>query len=108
MAFNVYPARVFMGDTGSLALGGAVGAISIAMNMPLILIIVGGIYVIESLSVLLQVTYFKMTGKRILKMAPIHHHFELSGWKETKVVVLFYIITILLCVVGFLALKFYK
>lgn len=108
LAFNVYPARVFMGDTGSLALGGAVGAISIAMNMPLILIIVGGIYVIESLSVLLQVTYFKMTGKRILKMAPIHHHFELSGWKETKVVVLFYIITILLCVVGFLALKFYK
>ncbi|HOA97586.1 MAG TPA: phospho-N-acetylmuramoyl-pentapeptide-transferase, partial [Acetivibrio saccincola] len=90
--------------TGSLALGGAVGAISIAMNMPLILIIVGGIYVVESLSVLLQVSYFKMTGRRILKMAPIHHHFELSGWKETKVVMVFYIITIILCVLGFFAL----
>lgn len=108
LAFNAHPARVFMGDTGSLALGGAVGAISIAMNMPLILIIVGGIYVVESLSVLLQVSYFKMTGRRILKMAPIHHHFELSGWKETRVVLMFYIITIILCAIGFFALKFYK
>ncbi|MDQ2086880.1 phospho-N-acetylmuramoyl-pentapeptide-transferase [Herbivorax sp. ANBcel31] len=109
LAFNTHPAKVFMGDTGSLALGGAVGAVSIVMNMPLILIIAGGVYVIESLSVLIQVSYFKMTGKRILKMAPIHHHFELSGWKETKIVITFCIVTILLCIVGFFALriKFY-
>lgn len=107
LAYNTHPARVFMGDTGSLALGGAVGAIAIVMNMPLMLIIVGGIYVIESLSVLLQVSYFKMTGKRILKMAPIHHHFELSGWKETKIVIAFYSITALLCVFGFFALRYY-
>ncbi|TYQ13059.1 UNVERIFIED_CONTAM: phospho-N-acetylmuramoyl-pentapeptide-transferase [Acetivibrio alkalicellulosi] len=105
LAFNTYPAKVFMGDTGSLALGGAVGAISIVMNMPLILIIAGGIYVIESLSVLLQVSSFKMTGKRVMKMAPIHHHFELSGWKETKIVAVFWGITVFLCVIAFLALR---
>jgi len=73
-----------MGDTGSLALGGAVGAIAILMKMPLILLIVGGIYVVEALSVMIQVLSFKLTGKRVFKMAPIHHHFELSGWKEVK------------------------
>jgi len=79
LTFNAYPARIFMGDTGSLALGGAVGAIAILMKMPLILLIVGGIYVVEALSVMIQVLSFKLTGKRVFKMAPIHHHFELSG-----------------------------
>ncbi|WP_265443545.1 phospho-N-acetylmuramoyl-pentapeptide-transferase [Acetivibrio straminisolvens] len=109
LAFNTYPAKVFMGDTGSLALGGAVGAIAILMKMPLILLIVGGIYVIEALSVMIQVLSFKLTGKRVFKMAPIHHHFELSGWKEVKVVWVFWGVTVLLCIIGFFALrlKFY-
>ncbi|NLP14562.1 MAG: phospho-N-acetylmuramoyl-pentapeptide-transferase [Clostridium sp.] len=105
LAFNSYPAKVFMGDTGSLALGGAVGAIAIMMKMPLILFIVGGIYVIEALSVMIQVLWFKATGNRVFKMAPIHHHFELSGWKEVKVVTVFWTITVLFCVIGFLALR---
>ncbi len=106
LAFNVYPAKVFMGDTGSLALGGAVGAIAITMNLPLILLIVGAIYVLETLSVIIQVTSFKLTAKRVFKMAPLHHHFELSGWKETKIVAIFWISTILFCFIGFVALRF--
>lgn len=98
LAFNIYPAKVFMGDTGSLALGGALTAIVVMMRMPLILVVVGGIYLLEALSVILQVGSFKMTGKRIFKMAPIHHHFELKGWKETKVVAIFIIITVLLAI----------
>lgn len=98
LAFNIYPAKVFMGDTGSLALGGALTAIVVMMRMPLILVVVGGIYLFEALSVILQVGSFKMTGKRIFKMAPIHHHFELKGWKETKVVAVFIIITVLLAI----------
>lgn len=105
LAFNTHPAKVFMGDTGSLALGGAVGSIAIMMKIPLLLMIVGGIYVIEALSVMIQVFSFKMTGKRVFKMAPIHHHFELSGWKEVKVVSVFWSITVLLCVIGLLALR---
>jgi phospho-N-acetylmuramoyl-pentapeptide-transferase len=104
LAFNIHPARVFMGDTGSLALGGAIVAISIMMRMPLIILIVGGIYLIEAVSVILQVASFKLTGKRIFRMAPIHHHFELKGWKETKVVTVFIIVTIVLCAVGLLVL----
>ena len=101
LIFNSYPAKVFMGDTGSLALGGAVAAIAIMEKMPLYLAIVALIPIIEVLSVVIQVTYFKIThGKRIFKMAPFHHHLELSGIKETKVVLLFWIITILLCVIG--------
>lgn len=109
LAYNVYPAKVFMGDTGSLALGGAVGAIAIMMKMPLVLLVAGGIYVIEALSVMIQVTSYKLTGKRVFKMAPIHHHFELSGWKEVKVVCVFLAVTILLCVISLFALgiKFY-
>lgn len=109
LAYNAHPAKVFMGDMGSLALGGAVGAISIMMKIPLILFIVGAIYVIEALSVMIQVTSFKLTGKRVFKMAPIHHHFELSGWKEVKVVYVFWAVTILLSIVSLLALgiKFY-
>lgn len=105
LAFNTHPAKVFMGDTGSLALGGALGAIAISMKMPLLLFIVGGIYVIEAMSVMIQVLSFKLTGKRVFKMAPIHHHFELSGWKETKVVAVFWSVSIILCIIGFFSLR---
>ncbi len=98
LLFNVHPASVFMGDTGSLALGGFVAAAAYMMQMPLYIAIVGLIYLVEVLSVIMQVTYFKMTGgKRIFKMAPIHHHFELCGWSETRVVAVFSIVTALLC-----------
>ena len=101
LLFNLNPAKVFMGDTGSLALGGAVATIAIILKMPLYLLIVALIPIIEVLSVVIQVTYFKLThGKRIFKMAPFHHHLELSGIKETRVVMLFWLITILLCVVA--------
>ena len=101
LLFNVHPASVFMGDTGSLALGGFVAATAIMMQMPLFIVIVGFIYMIEVLSVIIQVTYFKMTGgRRIFKMAPIHHHFELCGWSETRVVAVFSIVTALLCLVA--------
>ena len=93
-----------MGDTGSLALGGGIAAAAILMNIELLLPIVGGIYVAEALSVILQVLYFKKTGgKRLFKMAPLHHHFELCGWKEVKVVAVFWIVTLLLCIAGLLA-----
>lgn len=105
LLFNVYPARVFMGDTGSLALGGFVAASASMMNMQLFILIFGLIYLVEVLSVIIQVAYFKKTGgKRFFKMAPIHHHFELSGWPETKVVAAFSIVTAILCLIGFMAL----
>lgn len=105
LLFNVYPASVFMGDTGSLALGGFVAATAYMMQMPLFILLVGFIYLVEVLSVIIQVTYFKKTGgKRIFRMAPIHHHFELGGWSETKVVAVFSIVTALLCLVAILAL----
>ncbi|WP_426349469.1 phospho-N-acetylmuramoyl-pentapeptide-transferase [Alloiococcus sp. CFN-8] len=104
LRFNAFPARVFMGDTGSLALGGAVGAVAMLLKLELLVIIVGGIYVTETLSVILQVASFKLTGKRIFKMAPIHHHFEQLGYSETKIVSMFSIITVVLCLIGFLAL----
>ena len=105
LLFNVYPARVFMGDTGSLALGGFVAGTAYMLQMPLFLLLVGLIYMVEVLSVIIQVTYFKKTGgKRIFKMAPIHHHFELCGWSETRVVAVFSIITAILCMIGLLAL----
>ncbi len=104
LLFNGYPASVFMGDTGSLALGGFVAACAYMMQLQLFLVIVGFIYVAEVASVMLQVSYFKLTGgKRIFKMAPIHHHFELCGWKETKVVNIFSVVTAILCLIGFLA-----
>ena len=103
--FNIHPAKVFMGDTGSLALGGFVAATAYMMQMPLFIVIVGFIYLAEVLSVIIQVSYFKATGgKRIFKMAPIHHHFELCGWSETRVVAVFSIITAILCMIGLLAL----
>lgn len=104
LLFNAYPARVFMGDTGSLFLGGAISAIAIALKLPLILIIVGGVYLIETLSVIIQVVSFKLTGKRVFKMSPIHHHFEMVGWKETKVVAVFVFTTIVLSVIAFVGL----
>jgi phospho-N-acetylmuramoyl-pentapeptide-transferase len=109
--FNTHPAQVFMGDVGALALGGALGTIAIIVRQEIVLAIMGGIFVVEALSVMLQVSYFKYTkrkfgaGRRILKMAPLHHHFEKSGWAETQVVVRFWIITMLLCLVGLSTLK---
>ncbi len=104
LRFNSHPAQVFMGDTGSLALGGAIATVAILMNVALIIPIVGGIYFAESLSVIIQVASYKLTGKRIFKMSPLHHHYELSGWPETKVVIVFWIVTVILCLVGIVAL----
>ena len=104
--FNAYPAQVFMGDVGALALGGALGTMAIITRQELVLFIMGGIFVMETLSVILQVGYFKLThGKRIFLMAPLHHHFEMKGWKETQVVVRFWIITIVLVLIGLSTLK---
>ncbi len=109
--FNTHPAQVFMGDVGALALGAALGTIAVIVRQEVVLAIMGGIFVVEAISVMVQVTYFKYTkkkygeGRRILKMAPLHHHFEKSGWKETQVVVRFWIITMLLCLVGLSTLK---
>ncbi|MEY4735872.1 MAG: hypothetical protein RL302_191 [Pseudomonadota bacterium] len=109
--FNTHPAQVFMGDVGALALGAALGTIAVIVRQEIVLAIMGGIFVAEALSVMLQVTYFKYTkkkfgtGRRLLKMAPLHHHFEKNGWKETQVVVRFWIITMLLCLVGLSTLK---
>lgn len=106
LLYNVYPARVFMGDTGSLALGGFVAASAYMLKLPVFIPIIGFIYLLEVISVILQVGYFKLTkGKRIFKMAPIHHHFELCGWSETRVVAVFSIITALLCLLGLAAFK---
>ena len=104
LVYNVYPARVFMGDTGSLALGGFVASTAIMLKMPLFILLVGIIYFVEILSVMLQVSYFKITkGKRIFKMAPIHHHFEMCGWSETRVVAVFSIITAIMCMIALIA-----
>lgn len=101
---NAHPAKVFMGDTGSLALGGAVSAIAILLNIPLVIPIVGGVYFVEALSVIIQVASFKLTGKRVFLMAPLHHHYEQKGWKETKVVAVFWVVTVILCLIGILSL----
>ncbi len=100
LMFNLHPAKVFMGDTGSLMLGGVISGIALYLKMPLLLLIIALIPVLETLSVIIQVTYFKKTGNRIFKMAPLHHHFELSGWKENKVVVIFSLITLMMCFIG--------
>lgn len=107
LLFNSYPAKVFMGDAGAFALGGFVSAAAIVLRMPMFLVIVGLIYILEALSVMIQVFYFKIShGKRIFKMAPLHHHFELSGWHETKVVGVFYFVTAVMCLIGLLAFRF--
>ena len=104
LKYNRYPAKVFMGDTGSIALGGAISTILLVLKNPLVIIIVGGIYVLETVSVIIQVTYYKKTKKRFFKMAPIHHHFEQLGWSEVKIVAVFSAITAILCLVGFISL----
>ena len=104
--YNWHPAKVFMGDTGSLFLGGIVCGLAFALNMPLVLVLVGVIYIIETLSVILQVGYFKLThGKRLFKMSPIHHHFEMSGWKEEKICIVFTTVTALMCLLAWLGIK---
>jgi len=103
--FNAYPAEVFMGDVGALALGAALGAVAVIVRQEIVLFIMGGVFVIETLSVMLQVASFKLTGKRIFRMAPLHHHYELKGWKENQVVVRFWIITMMLVLVGLSSLK---
>lgn len=103
--FNTYPAQVFMGDVGALAIGAALGVMAIIVRQELVLVIMGGIFVIETLSVVIQVASFKLTGKRVFRMAPLHHHFELKGWAEPKVIVRFWIITLILVLVGLASLK---
>lgn len=105
LIYNAYPAKVFMGDTGSMALGGAVAAIAILLNLPLMIPIVGGIYFVEALSVIIQVISYKLTGKRVFLMSPLHHHFEQKGWDETRVVIVFWSITVILCLIGVISLN---
>lgn len=100
LMFNIHPAKVFMGDTGSLMLGGVISGLALYLKMPLLLLIIAIIPVLEALSVIIQVLYFKKTGNRIFKMAPLHHHFELSGWRENKVVVIFTVVTLVVCFIG--------
>jgi phospho-N-acetylmuramoyl-pentapeptide-transferase len=103
--FNAHPAEIFMGDVGSLALGGAIGCLAVMIKQEILLVFVGGLFVLEALSVILQVASFKLTGRRIFKMSPLHHHFELSGWRETKVVVRFWIIAIMFAMISLATLK---
>ena len=103
--FNTYPAQVFMGDVGALAIGGALGVVAVIVRQELVALIMGGIFVLETASVILQVASFKLTGKRIFRMAPIHHHFELKGWAEPKVIVRFWILSLLLVLLGLATLK---
>ena len=104
LLFNLHPAKVMMGDTGSLMLGGSIAGISLYLKMPLLLLIIAIIPIIETLSVMIQVAYFKKTGNRVFKMTPIHHHFELSGWKENKIVSVFSLITLVFCIIGLFAI----
>jgi phospho-N-acetylmuramoyl-pentapeptide-transferase len=103
--FNTYPAQVFMGDVGALAIGGALGVVAVIVRQELVALVMGGIFVLETASVILQVASFKLTGKRIFRMAPIHHHFELKGWAEPKVIVRFWILSLLLVLLGLATLK---
>ena len=103
--FNTYPAQVFMGDVGALALGAALGAIAVIVRQELVLFIMGGLFVAETVSVMLQVVSFKLTGRRIFRMAPLHHHYELKGWPEPRIIVRFWIITVVLVLIGLASLK---
>src|SRR5262245_1985536 len=103
--FNTYPAQVFMGDIGALALGAALGLVAVAVRQELVLFVMGGVFVVESVSVIIQVASYKMTGRRVFRMAPLHHHFELKGWPEPKVIVRFWIITVILVLIGLASLK---
>ena len=103
--YNTYPAQVFMGDVGALALGAALGLIAVLVRQELVLLIMGGVFVMETVSVILQVASFKLTGKRMFRMAPLHHHFELKGWPEPRVIIRFWVITVVLVLVGLTTLK---
>jgi len=103
--FNAYPAQVFMGDVGALALGAALGVLAVVVRQELVLLVMGGVFVMETASVMLQVTSYKLTGRRIFRMAPLHHHFELKGWPEPRVIVRFWIITVILVLIGLASLK---
>jgi len=103
--FNAYPAMVFMGDVGALAVGAALGTVAVIVRQEIVLLIMGGVFVMETASVMLQVASFKLTGKRIFRMAPIHHHFELKGWPEPRVIVRFWIISVVLVLIGLATLK---
>jgi phospho-N-acetylmuramoyl-pentapeptide-transferase len=103
--FNTYPAQVFMGDIGALALGAALGIVAVVVRQELVLLIMGGVFVVETVSVIIQVASYKLTGRRVFRMAPLHHHFELKGWAEPKVIVRFWIITVILVLVGLASLK---
>jgi phospho-N-acetylmuramoyl-pentapeptide-transferase len=103
--FNAYPAMVFMGDVGALALGAALGVLAVLVRQEIVLMIMGGVFVMETVSVMIQVASFKLTGKRVFRMAPIHHHFELKGWPEPRVIVRFWIITVILVLIGLATLK---
>jgi phospho-N-acetylmuramoyl-pentapeptide-transferase len=104
LVYNHYPAKVFMGDTGSLFLGGALAVCAVEMQLPLILVIAGFVYLFEALSVIIQVTSYKLTGKRVFKMSPVHHHFEMCGWKETKIVAVFTAVAAILCLISLVSL----
>jgi phospho-N-acetylmuramoyl-pentapeptide-transferase len=103
--FNTYPAQVFMGDVGALAMGAALGCVAVIVRQEIVLLVMGGVFVMETVSVMLQVASFKLTGKRIFRMAPIHHHFELKGWPEPRVIVRFWIISVVLVLIGLATLK---
>jgi len=103
--FNTYPAQVFMGDVGALALGAALGVIAVIVRQELVLFVMGGVFVMETLSVIIQVASFKLIGRRVFRMAPLHHHFELKGWPEPRVIVRFWIITVILVLIGLATLK---
>jgi phospho-N-acetylmuramoyl-pentapeptide-transferase len=103
--FNTYPAQVFMGDMGALALGAALGILAVLVRQELVLLIMGGVFVVETVSVILQVVSYKLTGRRIFRMAPLHHHFEIKGWPEPRVIVRFWIITVILVLIGLATLK---
>jgi phospho-N-acetylmuramoyl-pentapeptide-transferase len=103
--FNTYPAQVFMGDVGALALGAALGVVAVAVRQEIVLFIMGGVFVMETVSVILQVASFKLTGRRVFRMAPLHHHFELKGWPEPRVIIRFWIITVVLVLLGLATLK---
>ena len=103
--FNAYPAQVFMGDVGALSLGAALGVLAVLVRQEIVLVIMGGVFVLETASVIMQVVSYKLTGKRIFQMAPLHHHFELKGWPEPRVIVRFWIITVILVLIGLATLK---
>ena len=103
--FNAYPAQVFMGDVGALALGAALGVVAVLVRQELVLLVMGGVFVMETMSVIIQVASYKMTGRRIFRMAPLHHHFELKGWPEPRVIVRFWVLTVIFVLIGLATLK---